>query len=80
MTISQAVAKRISKLLSERNLSQYRLERNIALSHNTMKSIMTARNDGVNLKTVALIVKGLDVTLSEFFDDPLFESDELEVD
>lgn len=80
MKLSVAVSKRISKLLAERNMSQYRLEHNIAMPHNTMRVLMTAKYESVNLKTVALIAKGLDVTLSEFFDDPLFESDDLEVD
>ncbi len=79
MKISTAVATRISNLLRERNMSQYRLEKITAIPHNTMKSLMRERNDGVNLTTVLQIVRGLGITAAEFFNDPLFESDDLEL-
>lgn len=80
MKLSTAVALRISKLLTERKMSQYRLEKIIAMPHNTMKTLMGERNQSVNLKTVMQIVRGLKMTTSEFFDDPIFESEELEID
>lgn len=80
MKLSTAVARRISAILNEKQLSQYRLERNIAMPHNTMKTLMGERNNSVNLKTVMQIIKGLDMTPAQFFDDPLFVSEELEID
>ena len=80
MKLSTAVARRISTILHERQLSQYRLERIIAMPHNTMKTLMGERNNSVNLKTVMQIIKGLDMTPAQFFDDPLFTSEELEID
>jgi DNA-binding Xre family transcriptional regulator len=78
MKLSSAVALRVSNILREKNMSQYRLEKNIAMPHNTMKTLMGERNKSVNLKTVIQIVKGLDMTVAEFFDDPIFESDNLD--
>ena len=80
MKLSTAVALRISNLLREKNMSQYRLEKNIAMPHNTMKTLMGERNKSVNLRTVLQIIRGLDLTVSEFFNDPIFESDELDID
>ena len=80
MKLSTAVAMRISNILHEKNMSQYRLERNIAMPHNTMKSLMGERNNSVNLKTVMMIIRGLDMTTAEFFDDPIFENPDLEID
>ena len=79
MKLSTAVAMRISNVLREKNMSQYRLEKNIAMPHNTMKTLMGERNKSVNLRTVMQIIKGLDMTPAEFFDDPLFVSDELDI-
>ncbi len=79
MKLSTAVAMRVSAILREKNMSQYRLEKNIAMPHNTMKSLMGERNKGVNLKTVMQIIKGLDMTTAEFFDDPIFEREDLEI-
>ena len=80
MKITTAVALRISNILRERNMSQYRLEKIIAMPHNTMKTLMTERNKSVNLKTVMQIIRGLGMTTAEFFDDPIFESEDLDVD
>lgn len=41
---------------------------------------MGERNQSVNLKAVMQIIKGLDMTTAEFFDDPLFENIYLEID
>lgn len=79
MKISSAVAYRISKLLKERNLSQYKLEKIIAMPHNTMKTLMGERNDSVNLKTIMQIIRGLNITAAEFFNDSIFESEDLEI-
>ena len=80
MKLSTAVALRISKILQKKGMSQYKLERKIAMPHNTMKTLMGERNSGVNLKTVMLIIRGLEMTTAEFFDDPIFENPELEID
>jgi len=56
MKLSTAVALRISNILREKNMSQYRLEKNIAMPHNTMKTLMGEKNNGVNLKTVMQIM------------------------
>lgn len=80
MKLSTAVAMRISKILQSRQMSQYRLEKITATPHNTMKTLMGERNKSVNLKTVMLIIRGLDMTAAEFFDDPIFENPDLEID
>ena len=79
MKTSQAVAQRTRELLKEKKLTQYRLEQNTGIPHNTMISLMSGKNDGVNLKTVMLIVLGLDVTVSEFFNSPIFDPKNLEL-
>lgn len=80
MKLSTAVALRISNILREKNMSHYRLEKNIAMPHNTMKTLMGEKNNGVNLKTVMQIIRGLDMTTAEFFNDPIFENPDLEID
>lgn len=79
MKLSTAVAERISNIIAEKQMSQYRLEKIIAMPHNTLKTLMSGRNKSVNLRTVMQIVKGLDMTVAEFFNDPLFKSEDLEI-
>ena len=80
MKISEAVAIRLGRILNERNMTQYRLEKEIAMPHNTMKTLMGKRNNSVNLRTIMQIAKGLNMTVSEFFNDPIFEDENLEID
>ncbi len=80
MTVNDAVAKRISKLLAERNMSQYRLEQESGIQHGSMQCIMNGRNKTVTLSTVMLLAKGFNVTLHEFLDDELFDISKLEIE
>ena len=80
MTVNNAVAKRISKLLRERNISQYRLEQESGIQHGSMQCIMNGRNKTVTLSTVILLAKGFNMSLTEFLDDDIFCSEDLEVE
>ena len=80
MTVNDAVAKRITMLLQEKNMSQYRLEQNSGIQHGSMQCIMNGRNKTVTLSTVILIAKGFDMPLVEFLDDEVFFSDDLELE
>ncbi len=80
MNISQAVNLRIKELLKENNMSQYKLEHNACLSHDTVKSIMKGKAKGVNLKTIIAISDGFNMKASEFLNSPLFDYDNLNMD
>ena len=80
MTVSQAVAKRISNLLKEKQMTQYRLEKNSHIQHGTMQCIMNGRNKATMLNTVIMIARGFDMTVDEFLDDDIFRSEMLEVE
>lgn len=80
MTVNNAVALRISNLLKEKNITQYRLEQESGIQHGSMQCIMNGRNKTVTLSTVILLAKGFKMSPSEFLDDELFMSDELEAE
>ena len=80
MTVNDAVAKRIASILKEKNISQYRLEQNSGIQHGSMQCIMNGRNQTVTLTTLIMIARGLDMTVSEFLDDEIFQSDKLEIE
>lgn len=80
MTVNDAVAKRISKLLCEKGMTQYRLEQNSGIQHGSMQCIMNGRNKTVTLSTVILLAKGFDMPLTAFLDDELFRSENLEIE
>ncbi len=80
MNISQAVTLRILELLKEKNISQYKLEHNACLSHDTVKSIMKGKAKGVNLKTIIAIADGFNMKVYEFLNSPLFDYDNINMD
>jgi len=80
MKTSQAVAMRIRDLLTAKNMTQYRLCKIMAIHQNTLSTIMSAKNKSVNLNTLILISRGFGITVSEFLNHPIFESDELDID
>lgn len=80
MTVNDAVAKRISKLLQEKNISQYRLEQESGIQHGSMQCIMNGRNKTVTLTTVIMLAKGFNMSLTEFLNDEIFLSEDLEIE
>ena len=80
MKVSQAVSERIKQILAEKQITQYRLEKNSGLSKGTLTSLMYARYKGVNLTTLIIIIRTLGITINEFFDSPLFSDDNLEIE
>ena len=80
MTVNDAVAKRISKLLREKGISQYRLEQESGIQHGSMQCIMNGRNKTVTLSTIIMIARGFNMPLTEFLDDEIFRSDDLEIE
>ena len=80
MTVNNAVAKRVSKLLQEKNMSQYRLEQESGIQHGSMQCIMNGRNKTVTLSTVMMLAKGFQMSLVECLDDEIFYSEDLEIE
>lgn len=80
MSLQKAVAMRISRLLLQHNLTRYALCKKILLPEQTLKNIIDERNGDIKLSTIAKIADGFGLTLVEFFDDPLFAKDNLELD
>lgn len=80
MTVNDAVALRISKLLIEKNMSQYRLEQESGIQHGSMQCIMNGRNKTVTLSTVIMIARGFGMSLAEFLDDEIFRSEDLDIE
>ena len=79
MNTGRAVAMRISQLLIENSMTQYRLSKAVAMPESTLRSIINEKCKTVNIDTITLICQGFGITLSEFFDSPLFSMENLEV-
>lgn len=77
--VNRAVALRISQLLKEKNITQYRLAMNSGLTHSTLKNIIHETVKDNLLSTIILIASGFNMTVSEFLDSPLFLEENLNI-
>lgn len=80
MTVNDAVAIRVLKLLKERNITQYRLEQDAGIPHGAMDRIVNSQNKTVTLTTIYRLARGFKITLSEFLNDSVFNETNLEID
>jgi len=80
MTLTIAVKNRVQELLAKHDKLLYRVGREGGISPNTIKAIVAGQNKNINLKTVMQLIRAFGITASEFFDSPIFESFDLEID
>lgn len=80
MNLNRAFALRLSKLLAEKNISKYRLEKESGLTHSALRYIFNEVNGDVRGSTIVKVCGALGVSLVDFFDDELFKLDNLDVE
>lgn len=73
MQLSDAIRKRIKKLLKERNWNIWSLYKSTGVPASTLSYFMNGKRELINLKTLLHICEGFEMSLKEFFDDPLFD-------
>ncbi len=78
--LGDVIVERILYFLGQKNLSQYKLAQLSGLPYATIKSIMQKRTKGISLKTIIMLSDGLDISPSEFLNDPSFLAENLEID
>lgn len=78
MQLNEAVAKRISELCKERNMTQYQLYLRSGVPQSTLSTIMSCAYPSMKLRILYEICEGLDIGLQEFFSSPLFARENLD--
>lgn len=66
MTVNDAVATRILQLLTQKNMTQYRMEQQSGIQHGHMQWILNRKSKTVTLSTVMMIANGFGMTVLEF--------------
>ena len=79
MTTKEAVAQRIIDLCNERNIAINALANISGVSPSTMYSMLNQKSQNPGVVSIKKICDGLEITVREFFDDPLFDSTEQEI-
>ena len=73
MKLNEAVARRIDEYCTERNITVNKLATLSGVIKSTVNSIFTGRRKNPKLQTIVCLCDGLEISLKEFFDSPIFD-------
>ena len=76
--LREAVAKRLIELMEQRNLSLNGLARLAAVPPSTLKNIIYGKSKNPVVVTLKLLCDGMGISITEFFNSPLFSELEIE--
>lgn len=79
MRIKEAVARRIAMLCEERGLAINTLANEAGMPPTTIYSILNEKSQNPGVVSIQKICDGLDITITEFFEDELFSDLEQEI-
>lgn len=73
MQLNEAVSKRITELCNENGLTQYALSLKSGVPQSTLSTVINCTFPSMKLRIIYEICEGLEISLSEFFNSPLFD-------
>ena len=78
MQLNQAISARLMELLQQRGMTQYQLYIKSGVPKSTIGNVVNCAYDSVKLRIIHELCQGLEISLTEFFDSPLFIESNLE--
>ena len=79
MSIFNAVAERILQLCKDKNITVNKLATLSAVTQSTVNDIVNMKSKNVGIVTLKKLCDGLQITITEFFDDDMFKKLEQEI-
>ena len=79
MRTKEAVAQRILELCRDRNIAVNALANISGVSPSTIYSMLNQKSQNPGVVSIKKLCDGLDITVREFFDSPLFDETEQEI-
>ena len=79
MNTKEAIAKRILELCGERNLAINALANVSGVSPSTVYSMLNEKSQNPGVVSIKKLCDGLEITLRQFFDSPVFDNLEQEI-
>ena len=73
MKLNQAVSLRLQELLREYGMTQYQLFTKSGVPKSTISNLIHCSYDSVKLRILHELCQGFGISLSDFFQSPLFE-------
>ncbi len=78
MKLNEAISARLTELLKEREMTQYQLYMRSGVPKSTIGNIVNMSYDSVKLRILHELCQGLEISLTTFFESPLFDESNLE--
>lgn len=78
MKLNEAVSRRLGELLQKQAMTQYQLSGSSGLPKSTISNMVHCQYDSMKLRIIHEMCQGLGIGISEFFDSPLFDEENLE--
>ncbi len=72
MKLSNAIKQRILNLISERDITVSKLSTLAGISRSTLSKFLSGKRKYLHIEIIECICEALNITLKDFFDDPLF--------
>ncbi|MBQ3019152.1 MAG: helix-turn-helix transcriptional regulator [Clostridia bacterium] len=73
MQLTALISKRIKDLLKQRKWTRYELARRAAIPCSTLYYTLAAEGDSLKTSTLINICRGFGINMFDFFNDPMFE-------
>lgn len=80
MLLNELIAEKLETLRKEKKMGVYTLCNRAAISYETYRGIRMKKNKDIYLRTLLILLRTLDVPPQEFFSDPMFGNEELDID
>ncbi|WP_278246864.1 helix-turn-helix domain-containing protein [Peptoclostridium acidaminophilum] len=76
--LNKAVSTRLLELLSQNEMTAYQLYTASCVPKSTIGNLLNCSYESVKLRVIHKLCQGFKIDISEFFDSPLFHSDNLD--
>lgn len=78
MKLNEAISQRLNELLQERKMTQYQLFMKSGVPRSTIGNVINCSYSSVNIRIIHEMCQGLRISITEFFESPLFDENNLE--
>ena len=80
MLLNELISKKLEEIRKAKKLKVYTLCSKAAISYETYRSIRKNKNKDMFIRTLFILLRALEVSPLEFFSDPVFNGEELDID
>lgn len=78
--LNDYISEKLEAIRKEKKIGVYTLCNKAAISYETYRSIRRNKNKDIYIRTLLIILRALEVSTAEFFSDPMFSSEEIDID